>query len=145
MKIEKAKIVGLYQSQTDISVTFHDDLNIITGKNGSGKTTVLKLLWYCISANIERAIKEIEFSFVEIITSKYFLSIGKRPTKNNNFQVEVLLKDLNQKEGVLEPRTHSHIKTDRVLSLHLDLWCKGQRQTHNPFILNFWKLKYFKS
>lgn len=56
---------------------FHPDLNIITGPNGSGKTTILKLLWYLISANIERIPAEMSFDEVHLETDKYSLIISK--------------------------------------------------------------------
>ncbi|MCF8338504.1 MAG: AAA family ATPase [Bacteroidales bacterium] len=40
---------------------FNSDLNIFTGKNGSGKTTVIKLIWYLTSGNLSQIFEEIEF------------------------------------------------------------------------------------
>lgn len=82
MKIHSINIVGLNGQTDTIDLKFNDDINIITGRNGSGKTTVLKLLWYCISANIERAVREIRFTSVKIETSKYHLFVEKKFTKN---------------------------------------------------------------
>jgi predicted ATPase len=82
MKINQIEIIGLNSSHTPINLMFNEDINIITGRNGSGKTTILKLIWYCISANIERAVREINFTKVTITTSKYKLSIEKTESKN---------------------------------------------------------------
>ncbi|MCD8445559.1 AAA family ATPase [Tenacibaculum finnmarkense] len=46
---------------------FNDDLNIITGDNGCGKTTILKLMWYLMSGNYEEIFEEIDFQFAKII------------------------------------------------------------------------------
>ena len=43
------------------SVTLNPDLNILTGRNGSGKTNLLKLIWYIISGNILLALQEVQF------------------------------------------------------------------------------------
>jgi predicted ATPase len=82
MKIKKLVIVGLNDSDQIIDIDFNDDINIITGRNGSGKTTILKLMWYCISANIERAVNEIAFIKAVIKTSKYTLAIEKSDVKS---------------------------------------------------------------
>ncbi|MEJ2046394.1 MAG: ATP-binding protein [Reinekea sp.] len=82
MKIFKLVIAGLNDREQEIDIDFNDDINIITGRNGSGKTTILKLIWYCISANIERAIREIEFKKAVIETSVYTLTIEKSDSKN---------------------------------------------------------------
>ena len=75
MKILSLEIEGLNGSEKLIRLNFNQDINVITGKNGSGKTTILKLLWYCVSANIERAIREITFSKAMVKTSKYTLIV----------------------------------------------------------------------
>lgn len=54
---------------------FHPDINVLTGKNGAGKTTVLKLLWFMISGNIERIIPEINFESAEVETDAFTLRI----------------------------------------------------------------------
>jgi predicted ATPase len=77
MKINTLWIEGLNNSETPINIKFNDDINIITGRNGSGKTTILKLMWYCISGNIERAVDEIVFKEVTIETTAYNLRVGK--------------------------------------------------------------------
>lgn len=62
----------------------HPDINVFTGKNGAGKTTVLKLLWYLISGNIERVFPEISFSSAGVEGDGYSLKIKmKNPTAAN--------------------------------------------------------------
>jgi predicted ATP-dependent endonuclease of OLD family len=51
--------------------TFSDDINLLTGANGAGKTTILKLLWYLVSANIERVAQEMTFEFLHLVTSDF--------------------------------------------------------------------------
>ena len=71
MKLYSLKVSGLFDKKDPIRYTFHDDLTILTGKNGSGKTTILKLIWFIISGNILLALKEIKFTSCEIVTSEY--------------------------------------------------------------------------
>ena len=55
--------------------SFNEDLNIFTGRNGTGKTTLLKLMWYLISGNLHRIISEIPFQSVSIKTDQFCLCI----------------------------------------------------------------------
>lgn len=77
MKIQRVEITGLLGRQTPLAFDLHDDLNILTGRNGSGKTTVLKLLWYIISGNILLALREVPFDRVAIETSTYRCAINR--------------------------------------------------------------------
>ncbi len=65
------KLSGLWSRE----LIFHPDINVLTGKNGAGKTSILKLLWYMISGNIERIIPEIRFDSAEVETDALFLRI----------------------------------------------------------------------
>lgn len=53
------------------------DMNILTGRNGSGKTTVLKLLWYLTSGNIEVALSEVPFSRAVVETTDYIINVER--------------------------------------------------------------------
>lgn len=45
---------------------FHNDLNIMTGKNGCGKTTILKLMWYMVSGNFDKIFDEMYFDSASV-------------------------------------------------------------------------------
>lgn len=75
--ITSLSIAGL-NGKIDKTLQFHPDLNILTGKNGSGKTTILKLLWYLISGNIERIPREMSFREIELNTTEFSISIKAR-------------------------------------------------------------------
>jgi predicted ATPase len=77
MKLKKFSIKGL-NNKVDCDWDFHDDINIVTGINGCGKTTFLKMLWYAISGNFEHLISEISFESFNLETSYYSLSLNKK-------------------------------------------------------------------
>lgn len=61
--IKKLNVVGL-NKRFNFNKEFYPDLNIFTGKNGCGKTTLLKLIWYLNSGNLRQLFKEITFDKV---------------------------------------------------------------------------------
>ncbi len=71
-------IVKNLNGKFDFNFDFYPDINIFTGKNGCGKTTVLKLIWYLTSGNIKQLFREISFEYV------YF--------KSDNTEVEFTVK-----------------------------------------------------
>jgi len=74
MKLKSVSIRGL-NYKVDCDFEFHNDINIVTGINGCGKTTFLKILWYAISGNIERLISDISFEEFKLQTSHFCLSL----------------------------------------------------------------------
>lgn len=71
MQLKTLEVIGLMGRDAPLRLEFNSDLNIITGRNGSGKTSVLKLLWYILSGNILLALKEVNFKKVTLETSDY--------------------------------------------------------------------------
>lgn len=80
--IRALKVNGLNQ-QFDYDLKFNSDLNIFTGLNGCGKTTLLKLIWYLISGNLHRIISEIPFEFVSIETNQFSFSMTLSENRRN--------------------------------------------------------------
>lgn len=74
MKIKHVEVIKL-NGRYNYSVDFHSDINIITGLNGSGKSTFVKLIWYMISGNLERIPREIEVSSALVVTDLYSIRI----------------------------------------------------------------------
>ena len=74
--IRYLKVKGL-NKRLDAEFEFNEDLNIITGANGSGKTTILKLLWYLISGHLEQILAEIPFHSIAIQTDLFALSMER--------------------------------------------------------------------
>ena len=75
--IEKLYIEGLNGRKTPLNLEFKPDLNLLTGKNGSSKTTILKMLWFLNSGKIVNLVKEVNFSYAEIQTSNIKLSVKR--------------------------------------------------------------------
>jgi len=82
MKIKQYEVRGL-NGGVDFSFDFHDDLNILTGLNGSGKTTALKFAWYLISGSTIRIRREIEFRWCRIVTDKFELILERLPSSSD--------------------------------------------------------------
>lgn len=72
----KSFTVRKLHNKTDHQLNFNPDFSLLTGRNGAGKTAIIKLAWYLISGNIERTIKEVNFSFVEVVTDTCRVSIA---------------------------------------------------------------------
>ncbi len=72
--IKRLEVKGLY-GHFDFDLDFQPDLNLITGRNGSGKTAILKLLWYLISGNFDRLVAEIQFERARVETDSFFLEL----------------------------------------------------------------------
>ncbi|RQU95119.1 ATP-binding protein [Burkholderia cenocepacia] len=75
MHIKSFEVAGLMGREEPLRLDFNSDLNIVTGRNGSGKTSLLKLLWYILSGNILQALKEVEFKKVTLETSEYVCTV----------------------------------------------------------------------
>lgn len=70
MYIKSLAVTGL-NGHPKTHFKFHRDINVITGINGAGKTRLMKLIWYTISANTERITSEIDFKEFELETTNY--------------------------------------------------------------------------
>lgn len=77
MIVKGIEIHGFLGQKEPLSLEFYEDLNIITGFNGVGKTNLMKLIWYTISGNIYPLINEIQFSSFSLTTDKYYVKIHK--------------------------------------------------------------------
>ncbi|MBC6427211.1 MAG: ATP-binding protein [Ekhidna sp.] len=81
--INKLYVEGLNGRKKPLELVFEPDLNLLTGKNGSNKTTILKILWFLNSGKIINLVKEVNFIYSEILTSKIRLSVRKSPENNS--------------------------------------------------------------
>lgn len=96
MKIKKFEVVGLFDYEKPITVNLNEDLNILSGRNGAGKTTILKLMWYLISGNFDKAAAEIKFKSAKVITDKYELSVKINYSKKDQpFETNLKLSNIS--------------------------------------------------
>ena len=63
--IKKLIVSGLNGNNASIEMDFNEDINLFTGKNGCGKTTILKILWFIQSGHIENLITEVVFKSIQ--------------------------------------------------------------------------------
>ena len=84
--IKSFKITGLWghQDYTLSDALIQQDLTIITGSNGTGKTTILKLMWYMLSGHIRQAFAEINFKEAHLISSTGEVKLGKRLSRQRD-------------------------------------------------------------
>lgn len=80
MHIKSFEVIGLLGRDSPIRLDFNRDLNIVTGRNGAGKTSVLKLIWYIMSGNILQALKEVDFKKATLETSEYTCTVYRLST-----------------------------------------------------------------
>ena len=79
--IKELFIEELNGNKRSFKFKFNDDLNLFTGLNGCGKTTILKILWFVNSANFSSLFQEINFKVLKLTTDKYYIEISKNPKK----------------------------------------------------------------
>lgn len=89
MKIEGFEVIGLLDRGQKLSAPFHEDINILTGRNGAGKTSTLKLLWYIISGNILLALREVPFQRATVITDKYKCTVFRLSSSTCKVEIEM--------------------------------------------------------
>ena len=105
--IRNLRVKGLIH-RVDAELEFNQDLNVFSGKNGSGKTMVLKLLWYLTSGNLERIFPEIPFKNVSIEADSFFLSI----TREDSDEISLVWRFPGEKE---EKTTKPMERLERIL------------------------------
>ncbi len=102
--IQKLKVEGL-NNQFDCEFEFNQDLNIFTGVNGCGKTTLLKLIWYFISGHLEQILSEIPFSYLSIETDTFSLTMAQTKTDEIELKSEFTGEKPISKTIKIDPKT----------------------------------------
>ncbi len=101
--IKKLFVEGLNDRDKPLELNFHPDLNLLTGKNGSSKTTILKLIWYINAGRFFNLVKEVNFKYAELTTSKSAISV-RRDIENNsvtigfNKEKPITISDINLRD-----------------------------------------------
>jgi ABC-type cobalamin/Fe3+-siderophores transport system ATPase subunit len=80
--IKDINIKKIY-GEKNFSWTLSDDTNILLGKNGVGKSTILKLIDACINNNKE-VFEYYEYPYVELTIEKFYENGKKKEIKINN-------------------------------------------------------------
>ena len=97
MKIEKFTVEGLFKSRQPIILDLKEkNIYVLSGKNGAGKTTILKLMWYFISGNLEKALIEVPFKKATLETDVYTFEVTVTNEKENPFTTILKYKDLSK-------------------------------------------------
>lgn len=76
--IKYLKIEGLNDNNTSLEFRFNDDLNLFTGLNGCGKTTILKVLWFANSGHVMDLFNEVSFKTIKMVSDKYEIDLSKK-------------------------------------------------------------------
>ncbi len=84
--IKELYVEGLNSKITE-TYQFNPDLNLLTGKNGSSKTTLLKLIWYANTGQFDNLIFEINFQFLRLSTEKATIEISRKKPDQITFKV----------------------------------------------------------
>lgn len=77
--IKRLKVEKLNSHLSD-EYHFNSDLNLFTGKNGSSKTTLLKVIWFLNSGRLSTLLDEINFRSVELETTKGTIRVARTDT-----------------------------------------------------------------
>jgi len=111
---------------------FLPDLNLLTGRNGSGKTTILKILWCVISGHFDILAKEIDFSYLEVQTDQCEIKISQ-VNNSNNPKYELIINYLNY------PENNKHIKNHKLYLIleeyHASLFFPTFRRVEGGFTI----------
>lgn len=89
MKLISVQVSGLFGKPKTVVYKFNSDLNILTGRNGSGKTTIMKLIWFIISGNVIYALKEIDFKVCTLVTDGYTITVTRTGSAHCKIELEV--------------------------------------------------------
>lgn len=93
--IKKILVKNLFnQANNNYDLDFFADINLLTGRNGSGKTTILKLLWYAMSGHFDILVREIAFSYLKIVTDKCEIEIDASGNPTYHFSLKYFDKEL---------------------------------------------------
>lgn len=138
--IKTFEIKKLNDKITD-KFTFNEDLNILTGKNGCGKTTILKLMWYLVSGNFDKIFDEMTFEYARIETyegGSINLEIGKNKEKTIKLRVE------NPNDGIdfsIEMPFESYDNLPRYKTTEGSLFFPTFRRIEGGFTITTYKSK----
>ncbi|TCG02053.1 hypothetical protein BZM26_02650 [Paraburkholderia strydomiana] len=89
MRINYVTVNGLFGKPGITTYNFNTDLNILTGRNGSGKTTIIKLIWAVVSGNILLALREVNFKSCTVNTDEYTCTVIRTGPVHCKIELEI--------------------------------------------------------
>lgn len=101
--IKSLKVSGL-NDKIDFEAEFNSDINLFTGKNGAGKTTILKLIWFLNAGHISHLLSEINFSEIELQIDNATINVKRSDNlkKERGFTYEFIIEPGNRTFSVQE-------------------------------------------
>jgi predicted ATP-binding protein involved in virulence len=106
----KSITVRNLNSKINLDVDFNEDINLFTGKNGSSKTTLLKLIWFINGGQLFNLLSEINFEYAQLITDKSKVSVERDLEKGtvkvqiNDSQPNTIMEDELRQLNIRHPR-----------------------------------------
>lgn len=89
MKLKSVHVTGLFGKPKSVVYKFNSDLNILTGRNGSGKTTIMKLAWFIMSGNVLLALREIDFKVCTVVTDIYTCTVTRTAPEHCKIELDL--------------------------------------------------------
>ena len=62
----KSLYIEKYKGFKDFKIEFNSELNILVGENGTGKTTILEIIYNALSGNIDYFLKDNNFKNIQL-------------------------------------------------------------------------------
>lgn len=97
--IRHLEISGLNGLERILKFDFHSDLNLLTGLNGCGKTTILKIIWFVNCGLIRELLTEVVFSKIELVADNYSVAIEKKDS--SVYQLQWNTKEGDRKQDIV--------------------------------------------
>jgi len=109
--IEKFEIIGLFGDR-NISIDFQKDENvkILVGENGTGKTHILNILYYILSGRIDR-LSNIEFEKI-ILKVKDYDEIQINKNNIDNLGINYMALDIYRNDTLIYLPTYRRVEED---------------------------------
>lgn len=137
----KELLVEKLHGHINAQMIFNDDINIITGVNGSGKTSLLKIIWMIISGNMDRVILNMEFSHIKLITDNYYIEILKNQSNCVEITTDLLEPSLfSQLSGeiptVIRSKEYTFCNTEIIQKISRSIFFPTFRRVEGGFSAN---------
>jgi predicted ATP-binding protein involved in virulence len=140
MRIRRFEIYGLFGRREKISSDLNGDLAIFTGRNGAGKTSVLKVLWSIISGNILVGLNEVTFQRCRVVTDEYDCTVHR--LNRNTCKVEfststesVVFEDVVDEDGDVTENAESQANL-RLIAFGRSVFFPTFRRIEGGFTIN---------